>query len=305
MNFIPPVKKESSPFVQLLQLGLYALGGLLITMLISFSLLALIYGPAMIMDPSWMTGGNTKGIGALKIMITAQQIGLFLVPAIVLGLYEGQKFNTFYGLSKPNYNLLLVILLIMACSNPLMAWVNECNKNMVFPEFLKGVGEWMRRMEDEGAKTTEAILKMKNIGDFLITLLIIAIVPAICEEFLFRGALQRIFLRGIYNHHIAIWLGAAVFSAIHLQFFGFFPRLFLGAAFGYIYYWTGSLWYPIFAHFLNNGFAVAVAFYFQMKNMPLDSEDAMPIKWYGVVISAILTLVLFKILKDKAGKPAN
>lgn len=173
---------------------------------------------------------------------------------------------------------------------------------MVFPEVLKGIEQWMRKMEDEGAKTTAAILKMKSIGDFLITLFIIAIVPAICEEFLFRGALQRTFLRWIKNPHVAIWISAIIFSTIHFQFYGFFPRLFLGAAFGYIYFWTGSLWYTIFAHFLNNGFAVGMAWYFQKNNLPLNNDEEIPIQWYGYIISAILTLALFKLLKDRTAK---
>ena len=173
---------------------------------------------------------------------------------------------------------------------------------MVLPDVLKGIEQWMRKMEDEGAKTTAAILKMKSIGDFLITLFIIAIVPAICEEFLFRGALQRTFSRWIKNPHVAIWISAIIFSTIHFQFYGFFPRLLLGAAFGYIYFWTGSLWYTIFAHFLNNGFAVGMAWYFQKNNLPLNNDEEIPIQWYGYIISAILTLALFKLLKDRTAK---
>ncbi len=185
---------------------------------------------------------------------------------------------------------------------PLMSWINETNQKMVLPDFLKGVEAWMRRMEDEGAKTTTALLKMKSIGDLLINLIVVALVPAICEEFLFRGGLQRTFLRWIKNPHVAIWISAIIFSAIHFQFYGFFPRLLLGAAFGYIYFWTKSLWYTIFAHFLNNGFAVGIAYYFQRNNMPINADEEIPVQWYGYIISAILTLALFKVIKDKTVK---
>ncbi|HTM99973.1 MAG TPA: CPBP family intramembrane glutamic endopeptidase [Pedobacter sp.] len=299
MQFIPTYKQENSPYLQLLYLGLLAFGGLLVAMFIGFIIAIFCYGSIILTDTSWLSGNNPKFIGALKILLTAQQIGLFLSPALLLGIIEGKKPQNFYHLRKPNINILFVVFLIMACSMPLMSWINEANQKMYLPDFLRSIETWMRKMEDEAAKTTAAILKMKSIGDFLITLFVIAIIPAICEEFLFRGALQRTFLRMVKNPHIAIWISAIIFSVIHFQFYGFFPRLFLGAAFGYIYFWTGSLWYTIFAHFLNNGFAVSIAWYFQQKNLPLNSEEEIPVQWYGYIISAILTLALFKLLKAK------
>lgn len=298
MQSTPTIKQESSPYVQLLLLGIYAIGGLLVVMFIGFLVALICYGPILLKDTSWLNGSSQQFVGALKIMLTAQQIGLFLTPALLLALTERKWPQNFYGLKKPRLNILLIVFLIIACSTPIMSWINETNQKMVLPEFLKGIEEWMRRMEEEGAKTTVALLKMKSMGDFMITLFIVAFVPAICEEFLFRGALQRIFLRWIKNPHIAIWISAIIFSTIHFQFFGFFPRLFLGAAFGYIYFWTGSLWYTIFAHFLNNGFAVAMSWYFQQKNVPLKGDEEIPVQWYGYIISTILTLTLFKILKD-------
>lgn len=302
MEFQPTLKQENSPFVQLLLLGVYALVGLLVAMFIGFAVAVIFYGTTLFTDTSWLSGNDPKFVGALKIMLTAQQIGLFLAPALFLAITEGKRPQHFYGFRKPELNTFFLVLLLVACSMPMMAWINETNQKMVFPEFLKGIESWMRTMEDEGAKTTEAILKMKTIGDLLITLFVIAVVPAICEEFLFRGALQRIFLRWIKNPHVGIWIAAIIFSAIHFQFYGFFPRLFLGAAFGYIYFWTGSLWYTMFAHFLNNGFAVGLAWYFQRNNMPLNTDEQMPVAWYGYIISALITLALFKLLKEKAVK---
>ncbi|SFH10546.1 CPBP family intramembrane glutamic endopeptidase [Pedobacter insulae] len=299
MQFIPTSKQENSPYLQLLFLGAFAIGGLLVAMVVGFGIALLCYGSNILTDTAWLSGNDPKNIGALKILLTAQQVGLFLSPALLLGIIEGKKPQNFYHLRRPNINILFVVFLIMACSMPLMSWTNEANQKMYLPDFLRSIETWMRKMEDEAAKTTVAILKMKSVGDFLITLFVIAVMPAICEEFLFRGALQRIFLRWVRSPHLAIWISAIIFSVIHFQFYGFFPRLFLGAAFGYIYFWTGSLWYTIFAHFLNNGFAVSIAWYFQQKNLPLNSEEEIPVQWYGYIISAILTLALFKLLKNK------
>lgn len=302
MQINQPVKPENHPLLQLLLLVLGAFVGLIIFGIIGFVLCLGIYGFDLVKNTAWTTGADLRYVGALKILLTAQQIGLFLTPAIVLALFEGKKPSRFYGMSVPKPNILLIVFLIMLCAIPILGLSSEINQKMVFPDFLKGLEKWMRNMEDQGAITTEAILKMKTWGQFFINLTVIAIMPAICEELIFRGGLQRVFLRLIKNPHVAIWLSAAVFSTIHFQFFGFVPRLLLGAAFGYIYFWTGSIWYTVFAHFLNNAYAVAVAFYLQRNNMPINTADNTTVAWYGYLISAILTLALFFVLKEKTKK---
>lgn len=299
MQTIKPLREENSPYLQLLFLMLYALLGVFVFAIVGFIVALSIYGTTLITDTSWLNGSTSKYIPALKIILTSQQLGLFLTPAILLAITEGKKPNQFYGLKIPKTNLLFIVALIMAASMPAMGLVNELNQQMHLPSFLKSIESWMRKMEDEGMVTTMAILKMTNISDFIINLIVVAIVPAICEEFIFRGGLQRTFLRLFKNPHVAIWTSAIIFSSIHFQFFGFFPRLFLGAAFGYIYFWTGSIWYAVVAHFLNNGFAVTMAFYFQKNNLPINQDENMSISWYVYLISAILTIALFRILKDQ------
>lgn len=302
MQAIKPLREENSPYLQLLFLMLYALIGVFVFAIIGFIIAIAIYGPTLITNTAWLSGSDSRLVPALKIILTAQQLGLFLTPAILLAITEGKKPNRFYGMSMPKANSLLIVILIMAASTPAMGFINELNQQMHLPSFLKGVENWMREMEDEGMVTTMAILKMNSISGYLINLTVIAVIPAICEEFIFRGGLQRTFLRIFKNPHVAIWTSAIIFSAIHFQFFGFFPRLFLGAAFGYIYFWTGSIWHAVLAHFLNNGFAVTMAFYFQKNNLPINQDENMAVSWYVYLISAILTIALFRILKDKTTK---
>lgn len=302
MQTIKLPREENNPYLQLLFLMLFAVVGVFVFIVIGFIVAFLIYGPGLIKDMSWLNGTDAEYIPALKIILTAQQLGLFLTPAILLAITEGKKPNRFYGMSMPKANSLLIVILIMAASTPAMGFINELNQQMHLPNFLKGVENWMREMEDEGMVTTMAILKMNSISGYLINLTVIAVIPAICEEFIFRGGLQRTFLRIFKNPHVAIWTSAIIFSAIHFQFFGFFPRLFLGAAFGYIYFWTGSIWHAVLAHFLNNGFAVTMAFYFQKNNLPINQDENMAVSWYVYLISAILTIALFRILKDKTRK---
>lgn len=171
---------------------------------------------------------------------------------------------------------------------------------MILPDFLKPLENWMREKENEAMKMTVLLLTIKNAGDFIVNLVVIGLLPGVGEELLFRGAVQRSFYRMYQNPHLAIWLSSFIFSAIHLQFFGFFPRMILGAMFGYIYLWTGSLWYAMFAHFLNNGYAVCQAWYFQLHHIPIDKADnSLNFPWYGYIISLILSIFLIKYLKDK------
>jgi membrane protease YdiL (CAAX protease family) len=293
-------REEINPFLQLLILGISALIGLVIFILIGLVICVVIYGTDLIKDLSWLTAGNLKYIGALKIILFAQQIGFFLVPAVTLSLFERKSPQKFYGIKRPFISLLIVVFLIMACTTPFLGWINEQNMKMHLPDFLNDVEKWMRISEDQGKITTSAILKGTSFGSLAINLILVGLTPAICEELIFRGGLQRTFIRMMKNHHIAIWTSAIIFSAIHVQFFGFFPRLLLGAGFGYIYFWTGNIWYTAFAHFLNNGYAVMLVWYLQRNKMPLDKVDETSVAWYVALISAILTIALFWILKEKS-----
>ena len=294
-------KPENTPALQILYLFLFAIVGLIVFAVIGLGIVFVTQGMAGVRAAAL---SDFSYISAFKILLVAQQIGLFLTPAILLAIVEGKKPSNFYGLKAPKAELLILVTVLSICWMPIMGLSNELNQKMVFPGFLKGLESWMRAMEDNGAKATEAILQMKSISMLLVNLFVVAVVPAVCEEFIFRGALQRIIFRLKSNPHVAIWLSAFIFSTIHVQFFGFLPRLLLGAAFGYIYFWTGSIWYAVFAHFLNNGYAVVVAFYLQANNKSISSADEMTVPWYGYIISAILTLVLFTFLKDKKKKKA-
>jgi len=137
------------------------------------------------------------------------------------------------------------------------------------------------------------LLTMKTIGALLVNLLMLAVIPAIGEEFIFRGCLQRLFNQLTKNHHIAIWLTAIIFSSIHLQFYGFIPRMLLGAMFGYLFVWSNSLWLPILGHFLNNATAVITAYVYQQQGKSLEKlDEAQAGSWPVYLISLAGTAVV-------------
>jgi membrane protease YdiL (CAAX protease family) len=301
MQFTPQTTPENTPFTQLLKLGLFAVIGLILVTIATILVMIFTNGPSIFGNPKALAGLQMS-MPVLKIILVIQQILVFLLPAALLAYTEKIRLARFYALRAPKVNLLLIVLLLMICAVPILGLSAEWNQNMTFPKSLSWLEKWMVELEKQGEVTTKAILKMDGLGSLLINLFVIALMPALCEEFLFRAALQRTLLRMIANPHVAIWLSAIIFSTIHFQFFGFLPRMLLGAAFGYIYFWTKSLWYTVFAHFLNNGYAVAVAYYLQQKNLPMEQANDASFAWYGYLISAILTLALCRLLSTAASK---
>ncbi|SFA43580.1 hypothetical protein SAMN04488511_103391 [Pedobacter suwonensis] len=303
MSFVTPIRKRSHPLLQIFLLCVYWAVGAVICTLLGFVVVAIFYGTSIFGEFGTIMSGDPKFITALKIIQISSSIGMFILPPIVLAYTEGQKPNTFYRFNKPNFLPFVLVFAIMVVSMPIMEWVTVVNQKMVLPEFLKGLENWMKMKEQEAMKMTIQLITVRSNWDFVVNLVMIAVLPAIGEELFFRAGLQGSLQKMLGNHHIAIWSAAIIFSAIHFQFYGFVPRMLLGAGFGYLYYFSGSIWYAMFAHFLNNAYAVCAAFYMQKHHMPLDKADE-PIgfPWYGYLISAIITIALFKFFKDSASR---
>ncbi|MDR0768300.1 MAG: CPBP family intramembrane metalloprotease, partial [Dysgonamonadaceae bacterium] len=160
------------------------------------------------------------------------QLGSFVFPALLVAYLFSENYKEYLYLNTPfNWSTVFWTVLSMIFALPFLNLLTQLNQQMVFPDFLKGMEEYMKTMEENQAKIIESILRVENIQAFIFNVLIVAVFAAIGEEFLFRGALQRIFAAIIRNKHIVIWSVAFIFSFIHFQFYGFIPRLLLGAYF--------------------------------------------------------------------------
>ncbi len=150
---------------------------------------------------------------------------------------------------------------------------------------------------------TRVLTHFHSVGEFVLGFVVIAVVAGFCEELLFRGIIQTELYRGTKNIHVAVWAAAFLFSAIHFQFFGFVPRLLLGALFGYLYYWSGNIFVPMFAHLVNNGFSVIMVYLNQQGIVDIDVESTDAVApWPAIVVFALLACVLtfyFKRFFDK------
>jgi len=217
-------------------------------------------------------------------------LGTFLLPAY----YYYRKSNQPGVLPSQGLNrvwtYVLSVLFLLAFV-PLMSLVSDWNLKMTLPESFRGIEQWMRVQEDQMTDIMSQIIMVDRVDLLLMNVLAIAVLPAIGEEFFFRGALQHIFKRIFGNTHITIWVVAIIFSAIHMQFYGFFPRMLLGVFFGYMLLWTGNIWVPIFAHFVNNASVVIMAFYYARQGKTyeeLSASESFPIIVYlGSIILSI------------------
>lgn len=208
---------------------------------------------------------------ALRIATVLQDIIIFILPAIATAMLITRLPATFLSIDKfaqKKHYILTILTLIV--SIPAMNYIIEWNESMQLPESMKGIEEWMRNSENNAAIMVKTMLGQPDIPNLLMSILIVGVLAGLSEELFFRGALQKILLSKPLNIHVAIWITAFIFSAIHMQFYGFIPRLLLGAFFGYLVVWSGSLWLPIVAHAFNNITTVVVTWLYNRGSIDID-----------------------------------
>ena len=182
----------------------------------------------------------------------------------------------------------IVVILFMFPNSLVIEWNASLNFNGDF-------WAWAREREDIATEFTKFITQFQSSTDLIVGLFVIGVLPAIGEEFAFRGWLQPAIQKVSGNPHVAIWVSAFLFSALHMQFFGFLPRMFLGAMFGYLMYWSGNLWIPIVAHLVNNGFAVIMIYLHQTGAVEFDAEspEALPLTFVIPATAIFIGAMLF------------
>lgn len=206
---------------------------------------------------------NPEVVAAYKYLQWCNATALFIVPPLVFFyLTDIHAFGDYFSFRGIDIRLLILVIAIMFFLYPAINWLVEWNSEMNFPSFLTSLEEWMRAKEKEAELITKSFLKMDNWTDMVIMFLMIGVLPAIGEELVFRGVFQSLFTQMVKNEHTGIWLSAFLFSALHLQFFGFVPRFLLGVLFGYFLLWGRSIWYPILAHLFNNGSVVVLSYFY-------------------------------------------
>lgn len=279
-----PFFENKSLFVQFLFLLLFICGGLIFFSCLG-SLLILLFGNL----------NAVKSPSSLRFLQVMSSVGAFWIPAVFFSYCSDKKLFTYNTANQRVSTKLLGVVLVLAFFIlPLVSALGFWNEHISLPKSMERIELWMQQLQNENESVLLLLTETLTYPVLLINILVMAIIPAIAEEFLFRGTLQPFFAKVFKNKiHLSIWITAFLFSAIHLQFYGFFPRFLLGAYLGYLAYWSHSLWLPIFAHFLHNFFSLNIDFFTRKSGVDIEgiSPDSFG-AYYPIIIICTVFFVI-------------
>lgn len=235
-----------------------------------------------------------------------QSLLMFFFPALTVAIWSSPNPLQFLGIQNRSNLLELSIigmLLFIVCV-PFTSLLSQLNLAVILPEWLNSIEQSMKNAENYAKEVTELMLSGKNVVNLTANILLIGVFAAISEELFFRGVIQKSLHGMIKNVHLVVFISAFIFSATHMQFYGFLPRLLLGLLLGYLYLYSGNLWVPIIAHFFNNC-SVLILDYFFADNSFINKvqEPEINTRLYIIAFTSLLaiigTLYFFKIKAEK------
>ena len=291
--------KSKHPFIQLLIL----FGCLGVGILVAGGLTFVLLKPLTGIDPleiQHLKMDSQNEINAWRIMFALNSLGVFFLPAFIFSkVYDKPSFPNIGFRSVALTNLILAAALIsfsLPAINALSIW----NKAIHFPAALKSLEESFQAMSKDYDKQILKIIDMPNVSVLMLNLVVMAFLPALVEEFFFRGCLQQIFQQWFKNFFVAALVTAIIFSAFHFDFYGFLPRVALGLILGWLFAKTGSLWPGIFAHFFNNAMAVVFTYVGQHSTIKKNyaTEDLNIPMWTGLISLVIVIYLVSKLKRD-------
>ncbi|MCH8330224.1 MAG: CPBP family intramembrane metalloprotease [Bacteroidetes bacterium] len=269
------------PGLQLLLLLLLAFTGVSFALLIADVILEAFFGvanvQALLLDLD--EDISLESINALKVFNMITSAAFFLFSTLVFAWITQEDGEEFLKIrTKPGILLPVVGVVLMIMTIPSTIWLGELNNAMSFPASMKAIEDFLRTQEEETQKIYELFLKVGTTQSLYADLIIMAAIPALGEELFFRAGIQQLFTNWTKKPFLAILFTAVLFSAIHGQFFGFLPRVFLGMVLGYLFLWSNNLWVSIIAHFCYNSFLILMVYMYQKEviNYNIDSADAFP-----------------------------
>lgn len=293
------LQNQRSPLSLLLILVLLSLGTYLIAPMLFMAVGVEVLGITFEEFMQMIGMGQPEPAGQLVLVLVqgaASVLSFIIVPAIFVKKFAEERLGNYFH-SKAIFIQAIIIafgltLSLMVVNSFLIEW----NMQVEFPEGLVGTFD---QMEEQGRLMTEYLTDFHSLPYFLLVMIVVAIVPAIGEELLFRGLIQKYLHQMWGNPHVAIWVTAIFFSAFHMQFYGFVPRMALGAFFGYLFYYSGNLWYASFAHFINNGFTLLMIYLFQQGVVEYDIESTESVPIWSTLTFIIIGAILFVLFRKQ------
>jgi len=291
---------DATPFTQLIVLGFTMVTCFLLLMILGVLFAPLIPG---IQITDFLQDVNNsemeKNLNLIRYYQIILGIGLFIIPALFAAYLFSGTVAGYFGLERTSsVKWFVLALLLMLAAIPCINLMAALNEMISFPSILSGLEQRLKDFEEAAQKSTKLFLNVDGIGGMFFNIFMIAFLPAIGEELIFRGLLHKIIVQWTGNIHVTIIICGFLFSLMHLQFYGFFPRWLLGVMFGYLLVWSGTIWLPIFAHFVNNTMAVVFSFLIHKGIVPEKVENLgtsfneIPVT---IVITAVAVWLLWKI----------
>ncbi len=271
-------------------------GGLLLSSTLGVVITVIIYGTPNILE-------TCEPATAIRITQTIVSLGTFILPALLFSFMQDKKWFSYnFANRKPHPSFVNTVLILSFTILPIVGLTTVFNENIMPTEGT--LFEWMKNTENNANNIIKILTSQQTSWALISNLLVLALIPGICEEFLFQGALQPLLTYWTKNPHIGIFVTAFIFSTIHLQFYGFIPRFFLGLYLGYLLYWSKSLWLPILAHTLHNGLSILIEFTLQGRGIDTNSmkytdvHGIIPVALCCILITAMGIVFMWRTHKD-------
>jgi membrane protease YdiL (CAAX protease family) len=301
-NTQSPIASKSNWLLSLFVMVLVTIGTLLLLQGIAVVLIPPIFDIPLDELPLLLTLKSTSPEARMAFLFIqgfGGGLGFLAAAYIVAKWVDKADMDRQQQLARFKFLGVIATIVIMLGAILFNALLIDWNANVNFPDFLSSFEKFARQSEDELMAMTKFLTDFQNTGEFLMGLLVIGILAGIGEEVLFRGVLQPKLQFYTGNPHVGIWLTAFIFSAIHLQFYGFLPRMFLGAVFGYLYHYSGSLTYPIVAHILNNSFTVVMIYLNSLGKVEFNIEETDQVSLPLALLGLGSLLIALRFFKEK------
>jgi uncharacterized protein len=300
-----PIASKSNWLLSFVVMVLITIGVLFLLQGIGVLLINPLFGIPLDELMALLTGQSNNPNGRMAFLFVqglGSGLGFFVAALIIAKLVDKADLGWQQQIARFKFIGLAIMIVVMIGGILFNGMLIEWNAGIKFPDFLSDIEKTMREKEDELMLMTKYLTDFDSPVEFLMGLLVIGVLAGLGEEFLFRGVLQPKLQFYTGNAHVGIWLAAFIFSAIHLQFYGLFPRMLLGAIFGYLYYYSGSLLYPIIAHILNNAFTVILVYLNKLGKIEFNIEESEQVSLPFALLGLVLLIVGMQVFKEKNKK---
>lgn len=292
---------------------------LVVLILVTFGVMALFQGLAIVLVPvifsvsldetiAILTGVSSHPQARLAFLFVQGIAGgftFFVAGLLYAKLIDRADFQWKQHIATTEFKSIVLMILILIAGIIFNSVLIDWNADFVFPESLSQIEQFLREKEDQLMVLTKFLTDFDSITEVLAGIFVIGILAGLGEEVFFRGVLQPKLSGYFKNVHAGVWVSAIIFSAIHIQFYGFLPRVFLGAIFGYLYVYSGSLVYPILAHILNNTFTVIMLYLNKIGILEFDLEETGQVPMLMAFAGLIGMILLFRVFKNEQSQLAT